>query len=49
VARPPGAEPPDLVYFADAAVARIARWDEAVMEALAGRPGVWFRPRPQAD
>lgn len=44
VARPPGADTLDLVYFGDLAEARIHRYDPAVMEHLATRPGVSFVP-----
>ena len=47
VARPPGADTTDLVYFGDVAVARIHRYDDAVMEALRRRPGVSFVPIQQ--
>jgi hypothetical protein len=43
VARPAGA-PPDLLFFGDVAVAKIHRYDPAVMEHLSRQPGVSFVP-----
>ena len=44
VERPAGGDNLDLLYFGDAAVARIERYDPALMEHLSKRPGVSFVP-----
>ncbi|MGH0032474.1 MAG: hypothetical protein ACQGVC_22000 [Myxococcota bacterium] len=44
VSRPPGGDTLDLVYFGDVAVARIHRYDPALMRHLAEQRGVSFVP-----
>jgi hypothetical protein len=47
IRRPPGPPPVDLVYFGDVALARIHRYEPAVMEVLGRAPGVSFVPIEQ--
>jgi len=47
IARPEGPPPVDLVYFGDVAVARIHRYEPAVMDVLREAPGVSFVPIEQ--
>lgn len=44
IPRPHGQRPVELVYFGDLAVARIERYDPAVMDVLRTTPGVSFVP-----
>jgi hypothetical protein len=44
ISRPRGDAPVDLVFFGDVAVARIHRYEPAVMDVLARAPGVSFVP-----